>query len=56
MSSSRWKNKTTVDLHIFGTNHQVNVSELKLMQEMGQKWKIELYGAIHTTATWNLLC
>ncbi len=45
--SARWKTKTAVGKHIFSSKHQINISELKLVQEVRQKWKIEYFEAIH---------
>lgn len=32
IKSANWKQKTAVGKHIFDTNHEVNISELKLVQ------------------------
>lgn len=48
VDSARWKAKTAVGRHIFGTSkHDVNISDLRLIQEVRQHWKIEYYEAIH---------
>lgn len=45
--STNWKTKTAVGKHIFSSKHQINISELKLVQEVKQRWKIEYFEAIH---------
>jgi hypothetical protein len=47
IDSARWRRKTAVGCHIFSSKHHVNISELKLIQPVNQKWKIEYYEAIH---------
>jgi hypothetical protein len=47
INSAKWKKKTSVGKHIFQSKHQINISDLKLLQEVRQKWKIEFYEAIH---------
>lgn len=47
LNSSRWKRKTAVGKHIHRTKHNVDISGLKLIQEVRTKWKMEFYEAIH---------
>lgn len=47
IKSAKWKTKTAVGKHIFSSKHQVDISALKLVQEVKQKWKIEYYEAVH---------
>lgn len=47
VKSARWQRKTAVGRHIFKTEHDVHISELKLIQPIAQMWKIEYYEAIH---------
>lgn len=47
IKSSKWKTKTAVGKHIFSSKHQIDISALKLVQEVRQKWKVEYYEAIH---------
>lgn len=47
VKSAKWKTKTAVGRHIFVSNHQVNISDLKLIQPVQQSWKIEYIEAIH---------
>jgi len=47
IKSAKWKQKTAVGKHIFSTNHEVNISELKLIKPVRQLWKIEYYEAIY---------
>lgn len=47
VNSVRWKRKTAVGRHMFITEHQINISELKLMQPIATGWKLEYYEAIH---------
>lgn len=47
VNSAKWKTKTAVGKHIFTTKHEVHISDLKLIQEVRQHWKIAYYEAIH---------
>lgn len=47
VKSAKWKRKTAVGQHMFITKHQVNISELKLIQPIATEWKLEYYEAIH---------
>lgn len=47
VNSARWAQKTAVGRHISATNHQVHISNLKLIKPVRQMWKIDCYEAIH---------
>lgn len=47
VNSARWKQKTAVGRHIFMTKHEINISDLRLIQQVKQQWKVEYYEAIH---------
>src|ERR1700744_255287 len=47
VKSARWKRKTAVGRHIFKSKHEINISELRLVQEVRTRWKVEYYEAIH---------
>lgn len=47
INSARWKTKTAVGRHICSPKHNVHISDLKLVQEVRQKWKVEYYESIH---------
>lgn len=47
IKSTNWKNKTAVGRHIFSTQHDIHISDLKLIQPIATRWKIEYFEAIH---------
>lgn len=47
IQSAHWKTKTSVGKHISESGHVINISDLTLVQEVRQTWKLELYEAIH---------
>lgn len=51
--SANWRNKTAVGKHIFTTRHNVNISGLKLVQQVTNHKKIEWYEAIHIQKNWH---
>lgn len=57
IKSANWKRKSAVGKHIFSSNHQIHISELKLIQQVQQMWKIEYFEAIyiHKNKHLNLL-
>lgn len=47
INSARWQRKTAVGRHIFSSGHEINISNLELIQPVRQMWKVEFYEAIH---------
>lgn len=45
IKSANWKNKSAIGRHISISGHSINISDLSLVQEVRQIWKLELYEA-----------
>lgn len=47
VNSAKRKQKPAVGKHIFSAKHEINISDLKLVQPVKQLWKVEYYESIH---------